>query len=1155
MAGNGEYIEVLSSSATKDVQAINKEIDKLIANVNKANNTFKGLKFPSELKNSIAQLNNVTKQCNALLRAQLQLQERLAQVTNQNTQANNRNTQSSLEAQRVETERVRTERERLRLSEDQRRATERQERSNRLLGSAYAQLSRQEAESARRVQDLIVRGRTAEQTQRQYNRELRNAQREHQQLQQRVQAADRAVGRFYRNVGNYPTRAVNGIRDLMGAFGLVGGVTAFAMITKDIFNTTKELQSLDFATKQVVGSQVEFAQTQAFLQRISEAYGIEIMGLQRSYTQFYAASQNAIASGAITSDQIKQIFESVSKASGAMGLSVEQQQGAFLALQQMISKGNVQAEEIRGQLAERLPGAFGILAKAMGVTEIELNKLLKDGKVLAAEVLPAFAKELEKAYGVENLDRVESLAAGTTRLKNEWTDFVRELTEGESVVTGFFKGFVDGVAGALKGMKLLMQSEEEREEYLRKGVGESAYAEQMEYLKKLKEQNDGLLEVAIKDDSGESAQLKLKNLRIEREEIYKNIDALEESKNAWNTLPGTPAYFELNAALEDQNKILQRNEDQSEVVLAQWRAINDFMKQDDKIKAGDGGKAKRQKADIDYLKDVYELRKQNTENEIEAQEGLMDDERKNYAVRLEAAENYFFQKEHLLELERQEQLRLNDLNLENQKEQYQTAINEGKATYTNLRELEYQHIIRKTKINEDFENKKRKNAVESAKKLQGVLDAIEDQRQVNVIDQKQLDNIRQMNTELANVSTGTSYAKFKELEERKTKIVEDATEERIRIELRRTQAQIDALTADERDSKVYQDLRNKEIKLTSDLANAEQERLEKSTALTLELKRATDEYLKSFTESALSESGMSSLNMFLQIEENGKTMFENLMDGADGLQEKFSVAFAAISEVVQETFAFMTQNSQARFEAEYARMEQQKNIALQFAGESEAGRAEVERQYEERRREIRIREAKSQKDQALFNAIINTAQAVVAALPNIPLSVIVGTLGAAQIAMIASQPLPAYAEGGTTDKSGEILVNDAKGSNYRELIQTPDGKSFIPKGRNVIMNVPKGTKIHKAGSFDKELNDVLGHNGISQFAPTSLRDKYGDINVTNNGGLTKQDAIEAFSTALGGLAIVNNTFDENGYSSSIKKGNAKTQQLNSVKSSKGITLR
>ncbi len=50
-----------------------------------------------------------------------------------------------------------------------------------------------------------------------------------------------------------------------------------------------------------------------------------------------------------------------------------------------------------------------------------------------------------------------------------------------------------------------------------------------------------------------------------------------------------------------------------------------------------------------------------------------------------------------------------------------------------------------------------------------------------------------------------------------------------------------------------------------------------------------------------------------------------------------------------------------------------------------------------------------------------------------------------------------YAKGTTGHKGGNALVNDGRGA---ELVQMPNGKSFIPKGKNVfIPNAPKGMKV------------------------------------------------------------------------------------------------
>ena len=46
---------------------------------------------------------------------------------------------------------------------------------------------------------------------------------------------------------------------------------------------------------------------------------------------------------------------------------------------------------------------------------------------------------------------------------------------------------------------------------------------------------------------------------------------------------------------------------------------------------------------------------------------------------------------------------------------------------------------------------------------------------------------------------------------------------------------------------------------------------------------------------------------------------------------------------------------------------------------------------------------------------------------------------------------------------GLALVNDQKGGTYRELVTLPDGTSFIPKDRNVMLPLPRGSKVLPAG--------------------------------------------------------------------------------------------
>lgn len=70
-----------------------------------------------------------------------------------------------------------------------------------------------------------------------------------------------------------------------------------------------------------------------------------------------------------------------------------------------------------------------------------------------------------------------------------------------------------------------------------------------------------------------------------------------------------------------------------------------------------------------------------------------------------------------------------------------------------------------------------------------------------------------------------------------------------------------------------------------------------------------------------------------------------------------------------------------------------------------------------------------------------------------------------------------HLKGGTSDfEGGTMMVNDQAGPLFRELVQFPTGETFVPHGRNVILNAPRHTRVVPAG----KTNRLLG--GIPQFA-------------------------------------------------------------------------
>ncbi|HEL9635247.1 TPA: hypothetical protein U0K44_002137, partial [Streptococcus suis] len=61
---------------------------------------------------------------------------------------------------------------------------------------------------------------------------------------------------------------------------------------------------------------------------------------------------------------------------------------------------------------------------------------------------------------------------------------------------------------------------------------------------------------------------------------------------------------------------------------------------------------------------------------------------------------------------------------------------------------------------------------------------------------------------------------------------------------------------------------------------------------------------------------------------------------------------------------------------------------------------------------------------------------------------------------------------------GLAMVNDQKGPLYRELVTLPSGESFIPEGRDVILPLPRGSKVLPA----RQTRDLMRMRGIPKYA-------------------------------------------------------------------------
>ncbi|WP_293395542.1 tape measure protein [Nevskia sp.] len=251
-----------------------------------------------------------------------------------------------------------------------------------------------------------------------------------------------------RVVGNDLTRvklASDGAASTMAALSrtVAGGAVAFAgfkvaEFAADAGRAGLELNNLDIRLKTVFGSSQAAGKEFEFIRDTSRRLSIDLQATGNAYSSLAASAKGTTLEGQATRD----IFSAVAEAGGKLRLSADQVQGSLLAVSQIISKGTLSSEELRGQLAERLPGAFQIAARAMGVTTGELGKLLEQGAIASDVFLPKFAAELRKTLGTDATTQIEAFNTGFKALESEGAVFAKTfftpIAEGASRTAGAF---------------------------------------------------------------------------------------------------------------------------------------------------------------------------------------------------------------------------------------------------------------------------------------------------------------------------------------------------------------------------------------------------------------------------------------------------------------------------------------------------------------------------------------------------------------------------------------------------------------------------------------------------------------------------------------------------------------------------------------------
>lgn len=217
----------------------------------------------------------------------------------------------------------------------------------------------------------------------------------------RLQQTMRQQGRVGMRGATIPVTAKVNKLDTSMIEGAGGAITIAATVALSgkIMTTGQDFESAMSGLTAITGSTEKAGKEFEYLKEQSNRLGLDLLKTSKDYTQFASSVGDKLPK-----DQMRSIFEGASEWGLVTGASADEQSRALKALNQMMSKGTVMSEELKGQLSEALPGSVGLFVKALNdmkgvtnLTEQDLFKLMEDGKLFSKDILPHVAKQMKAA--------------------------------------------------------------------------------------------------------------------------------------------------------------------------------------------------------------------------------------------------------------------------------------------------------------------------------------------------------------------------------------------------------------------------------------------------------------------------------------------------------------------------------------------------------------------------------------------------------------------------------------------------------------------------------------------------------------------------------------------------------------------------------------
>lgn len=242
-------------------------------------------------------------------------------------------------------------------------------------------------------------------------------------------------------------------------------------------------------------------------------------------------------------------------------------------------------------------------------------------------------------------------------------------------------------------------------------------------------------------------------------------------------------------------------------------------------------------------------------------------------------------------------------------------------------------------------------------------------------------------------------------------------------------------------------------------------------------------------------------DIIADVAENGKLSFEALLKSVGKIVDGITSLMTDIYDARIENIEKEQDANDEAYDKEIERIEALEENGAISKEEAELRKRAAEdktaaknEELEKKKAALQEKQARWDKANSIVQAGIATALAITKALPNLVLAALVGAMGAAQVAIIAAQPIPKYAKGTKDHPGGLAIVGDG---GKKEGIVTDNGL-FITPDKPTLVDLPIHAQVIPDLSYIYDRRGLTSDYGLLEQRLKNMREEGIVVNVSND---------------------------------------------------------